>query len=69
MNQAQHTLDGGGLASTVGAEQAEHLATPDLEADPLHGLHLFAEEADAEGLLEVLDRQHGLEGRVGLRGV
>src|SRR5690606_564694 len=52
-DEAQDHLDGGRLSGAVRAEQAEDLASLDLESDAADRLDLLPEETDVEGLVEV----------------
>ena len=40
IEQAQQQFNGSGLAGTIGSQQPEHLATPDLEIDVIDGPRL-----------------------------
>ena len=52
-DEVEHAADGGGLAGTVGPEEAEDLAALHLQIDPTQGAELSV------GLLEIADLDGG----------
>jgi hypothetical protein len=59
-DQPHQHLQGGGLARAVGAEVAEDLAAPDLKARLLDRLDALAEEAQPEGLGQIIGAQYNV---------
>src|SRR6185369_12424792 len=68
VQQAEHDLDGGGLAGAVRAQKAEDLATVDVEGHVIHGLDAGPHPEILEDLGEMLDGDDALRAGKGSAG-